>query len=93
MERLELGNVVTLATTTSQDRTDINVAYEQQSGEALVVFEDDTNSSRRCFKLGTDPPGADQPLGLSPPPEPSPDTHGGRHWLPILRAIGSCSEC
>ena len=39
------GNVVTLATTTSQDRTDINVAYEQQSGEALVVFEDDTNSN------------------------------------------------
>ena len=33
-------NAIKLATTPGDDRTDINVAYEQQSGDAIVVYGD-----------------------------------------------------
>ncbi len=41
------GNGVTLATNAGDDRTDINVVYEQQSGHAMVVYSDQTNNDLR----------------------------------------------
>ncbi len=39
------GNEVTLDMSTSQDRTDIHVAYESLSGDAMVFYDNDTDSS------------------------------------------------
>ena len=36
------GNAILLSTASGDDRTDISVAYEQQSGRAMVVFGENT---------------------------------------------------
>ena len=42
------GNKLTLATNNSDNCTDINVAYEQQSGAAMVVYGDNNADLRFC---------------------------------------------
>ncbi len=44
------GNAVTLDSSVGLDRTEINVAYESQSGQALVVYDADASTNALAFR-------------------------------------------
>jgi len=82
------GNEQILDANTGHDRTDIYVAYEQQSGDALVVYATGTTGNL-AYTPGTGH-GMAPPRSLRRRPRTWTATLSGRCWRPTRTATASC---